>query len=83
MEVLPDQLINIDNLLVRIHFIIEMISWIGLAPWDFKFPFPCSLTPTSYHAQINNWMITQKHAKGWQCVTTLTRISRKDVPCSE
>ena len=25
----------IDNLLVRIHFIIETIWWTGLAPWDF------------------------------------------------
>jgi len=25
----------IDNLLVRIHFIIEMIGWTGLAPWEF------------------------------------------------
>ena len=25
----------IDNLLVRIHFIIVMIRWAGLAPWDF------------------------------------------------
>ena len=24
----------IDNLLVRIHFIIEMIKWTGLAPWE-------------------------------------------------
>ena len=30
----------IDNLLVRIHFIIEMIWWTGLAPWGFEFPFP-------------------------------------------
>ena len=30
----------IDNLLARIHFIIEMIRWTGLAPWQFKFPFP-------------------------------------------
>jgi len=30
----------IDNLLVRIHFIIEMIWWTGLAPWEFEFmPF--------------------------------------------
>jgi len=29
----------IDNLLVRIHFIIVMIRWTGLAPWDFEFPF--------------------------------------------
>ena len=36
----------IDNLLVRIHFIIVMIRWTGLAPWEFEFPFPGSLTPT-------------------------------------
>ena len=24
----------IDNLLVRIHFIIVMIKWTGLAPWE-------------------------------------------------
>jgi len=29
----------IDNLLVRIHFIIVMIRWTGLAPWEFEFPF--------------------------------------------
>ena len=29
----------IDDLLVRIHFIIEMIWWTGLAPWEFEFPF--------------------------------------------
>jgi len=26
----------IDNLLVRIHFIIVMIRWTGLAPWEFR-----------------------------------------------
>ena len=36
----------IDNLLVRIHFIIVMIRWTGLAPWEFEFPFPGSLTYT-------------------------------------
>ena len=36
----------IDNLLVRIHFIIEMIWWTGLAPWEFEFPFPGSLIST-------------------------------------
>jgi len=34
----------IDNLLVRIHFIIVMIRWTGHAPWGFEFPFPGSLT---------------------------------------
>ena len=28
----------IDNLLVRIQFIIVMIRWTGLAPWEFEFP---------------------------------------------
>jgi len=36
----------IDNLLVRIHFIIVMIRWTGLAPWEFESPFPGSLTFT-------------------------------------
>ena len=42
-EVLPmsQREIFIDNLLARIHFIIEMIWWTGLAPWD----FPGSLPP--------------------------------------
>ena len=34
----------IDNLLVRIHVIIVMIRWTGLAPREFEFPFPGSLT---------------------------------------
>jgi len=34
----------IDILLVRNHFIIVMIRWTGLAPWEFEFPFPGSLT---------------------------------------
>ena len=36
----------IDNLLVRIHLIIVMIRWTGLAPWEFEFPFPGSLLST-------------------------------------
>ena len=36
----------IDNLLVRIHFIIVMIWWTGLAPWEFESPFPGSLAST-------------------------------------
>ena len=28
----------IDNLPFRIHFIIVMIRWTGLAPWEFEFP---------------------------------------------
>ena len=36
----------IDNLLVRIHFIIEMIWWTGLAPWEFEFLVSGSLIST-------------------------------------
>ena len=36
----------IDILLVRIRFIIEMVWWIGLAPWEYEFPFPGCLIPT-------------------------------------
>ena len=36
----------IDNLLVPIHFIIEMIWWTGLAPWEFEFPFSGILIST-------------------------------------
>jgi len=36
----------IDNLLVRFHLITVMIRWTGLAPWEFEFPFPGSLTST-------------------------------------
>ena len=36
----------IDNLLVRVHLIIVMIRWTGLAPWEFEFPFPGSLIST-------------------------------------
>jgi len=35
----------VDNLLVRIHCIIVMIRWNGLAPWKFESPFPGSLNP--------------------------------------
>jgi len=41
----PERGFYIDNLLVRIHLIIEMIRWTGLAPWEFEFPFPGSLPP--------------------------------------
>ena len=42
----------INNLLVRVHFIIVMIGWTGLAPWAFEFLFPCSLTSTSLNQAL-------------------------------
>ena len=36
--------IFIDNLLVRIHYIIVMMRWTGLAPWEFlNSPFQVAL----------------------------------------
>jgi len=34
----------IDNLLVRIHFIIVMIWWTGLAPWELNSLFQVQLS---------------------------------------
>ena len=45
-ELLHEIKFFIDNLLVRNVFIIVMMSWTGLAPWEFEFPFPGSLTST-------------------------------------
>jgi len=42
----PEREFSIDNLLVRIHFIVVMIRWTGLAPWEFELHFPGSLTST-------------------------------------
>ena len=36
----------LDNLLVRIYFIVQIICWTVLAPLEFEFPFPGSLIPT-------------------------------------
>jgi len=36
----------VHNLLPQIHFIIVMIRWTGLAPWEFEFPFSGSLVST-------------------------------------
>jgi len=43
----------IDTLLVRIHCIIVMIRWTGLAPWEFEFPFPGNLTSTFLEADLH------------------------------
>ena len=44
----PEREFFIDNLLVRIHFIIVTIRWTGLAPWEFEFPFPGSLKSAGF-----------------------------------
>ena len=50
----------IDNLLVRIHLIIVMIRWTGLAPWEFDFPFPGSLASTFLVIELS-WAPHQIH----------------------
>ena len=37
---------------VRIHFIIVMIRWTGVAPWEFEFPLLGSLTSTLTMPQV-------------------------------
>ena len=51
-----------DNLLVRIHFTIEMIWWTGLASWVFEFPFPGSLTSTFLGGR--DQCAVEEHEKG-------------------
>jgi len=46
----------IDNLLVRIHLIIVMIWWTGLAPWDFEFPFRRCLVDLAVCEPGENWL---------------------------
>ena len=56
-----------DCLLVRIHCVIVMIEWTGLAPWKFEFHFPGSLTftflwachPTLIRGDISSFRIWQ------------------------
>ena len=55
----PERCFSVDNLLVRIHFIIEMMWWTGLAPWEFEFSFPGSLTPIFQDQSANNFLAAE------------------------
>ena len=73
----------IDNLLVRIHFIIVMSRCTGLAPWDFESPFPALHLPSMYlcftHLQVggsasrfaggNVRLMTENFIEGFDLVT--------------
>jgi hypothetical protein len=52
----PEKEFFIDNLLVRIHLVIEMIWGTGLAPWEYEIPFPGSLMhhPTSLYGRTKS-----------------------------
>ena len=52
----------IDNLLVRIYFIIVMSRCTGLAPREFEFPFPGSLTSTFLTRTVNR--VTASERRG-------------------
>ena len=58
----------IDNLLVRIYFIIAMIRWTGLAPWEFEFPFLGSL--------ISTFLVPPSHLRSRFSVTVLRILYR-------
>jgi len=65
-----ERAIFIDNLLVRLHFIIVMIRWTGLAPWEFEYPFPGSLISTFLSAAHKREPISQPiHAALVACGT--------------
>jgi len=75
----------IDSVLVRIHFIIVIIAWTGLAPWAFEFPFPGSLTSTFLRFIVNlHFMARLLHSWNW-CVTprppshTMARCGRRGI----
>ena len=79
-DCLPD--LCIDNLLVRIHFIIVMIRWTGLAPWEFDFSFPDSLTSTflsgprcrrSAQGPLPTWTATASQTSSSPTRTTSSR----------
>ena len=50
----------LDNLLIRIYFVIVIISCTGLAPRAFEFPFPGSLTSSYLSADAED-VDSQEH----------------------
>ena len=56
----------IDNLLVRIYFILEMIWWTGLTPWEFEFSFPGS--------RISTFLEPRSKSKAQSAMALLERL---------
>ena len=67
----------IDNLLVRIHLIIVIIRWTGLAPWEFEFPFPGSLISTflkhACSAPVTPHFVSEMYVICW-CILRLSTL---------
>ena len=77
----------IDNLLVRFHFIIVMIRWTGLAPWEFEWGLPGEDFPCGGCLKIREWhepgFVPRQHVKlGKVCeAVNLGIVCEQDVPC--
>ena len=61
---------------IRIHFVIVMTWWMGLAPWEFEFPFPGSLisvylptsgTPILPIGTADGYVALQQRPAGSEC----------------
>ena len=72
----------IVNLLVRIHVIIVMIWWTGLAPWELKFSFPGGLTSAFLvcHARPRTFHISNARKKKCfaECEPVRVHLRRMD-----
>ena len=65
----------IDDLIIRIHFINAMIRWTGLAPWEFEFPFPGSLTSTFLETTFCGSRYLMGSEGGGPCVIASVSVS--------
>jgi len=70
----------IGHLLVRIHFIIVMIRWTGLAPLEFEFSFPGSLTFTSPRDLIETNLHVCQQVMKYPIRWSATRSSKVNLP---
>ena len=59
-----------DNLLVRIHFIIVMIRWTGLAPWEFSLPWQAFWEPS-----VPNLARSESFASARACANQIKSLS--------
>ena len=77
--------LSIDNLQVRIHFVIGMIRWTGLASLAFEFPFPGSRTSaflktSTSHLQTKHVWPMRVRLMGGQLQNQMRTFTRKAGP---